>query len=109
METANPNLSNPSRPSNKYLNSVLTVIAVMLGLLATERFFGSSATGQTAMAAPSEETDTIGMVNAADQRKQIIAELKTMNSKLDKLQGSIKSPMPVKVLEMPAIRVEDKK
>lgn len=95
--------------SNKYLNSVLTVIAVMLGLLATERFFGSSSTGQTAMAAPSEDNGNVGLINAADQRKQIIAELKSMNAKLDKMQGSIKSPMPVKVLEMPAIRVDDKK
>lgn len=99
-------------PSNKYLNSVLTVIALMLGLIATERFLGSAAGGQTAMAGnvgSSDDTGNVGLINAADQRKQIIAELKSMNSKLDKLQGSIKSPMPVKVLEMPAIRVEDKK
>ncbi len=101
------NRSNPN--SSKYMNSVLTVIAVMLGLIATERFFGSSATGQTAMAGPSEDNGNVGLINAADQRKQIIAEVKSMNAKLDKMQGSIKSPRPVKVLEMPAIRVEDKK
>lgn len=98
-------------PSNKYLNSVLTVIALMLGLVAMERFFGSDSRGQMAVASagPSEESGSVGLVNAADQRKQIIAELKSMNAKLDKMQGSIKSPMPVKVLEMPAIRVEEKK
>jgi TolA-binding protein len=102
--------SRTNTPSNKYLNSVLTVIALMLGLMATERFFGSSAGGQVATASPVGTDDSVSeRVNAADQRKQIIAELKTLNSKLDKMQGSIKSPMPVKVLEMPAIRVEEKK
>lgn len=98
-------------PSNKYLNSVLTVIAIMLGLVAMERFFGNEGGGQVAVASgtPSEDSGSVGLINAADQRKQIIAELKSMNAKLDKMQGSIKSPMPVKVLEMPAVRVEEKK
>ena len=86
--------------SSRYTNAALTVIAVMLTLLVGERFASKSVVGGTAEAAPADEA-TAGLVSAGEQRKQMIAELRSMNARIDKLTSSIKNPMPVKVTEMP--------
>ena len=97
-----------------YQNGVLTVIAAFLGLIALERFAGlagapSEASAQVTGAAQREPGESGGLVSAADQRKQIIAELKKMNQRLDQIDGKLKSPMSVKVTDMPPLKLPSEK
>ena len=91
----------PAIGSLRYTNIALSAIGIMLTLLVADRFVGVTATGgmSVAQAAPEEMTER---ANALEQNKQMIAELRAINTKLDRLSSSIKSPMPVKVMEMPA-------
>ncbi len=91
----------PAIGSLRYTNIALSAIGIMLTLLVADRFVGVTATGgmSVAQAAPEEMTER---ANALEQNKQMIAELRAINTKLEKLSSSIKSPMPVKVMEMPA-------
>ncbi len=91
----------PAIGSLRYTNIALSVVAVMLTLLVADRFVGVTAAGgmSVAQAAPEEITER---ANALEQNKQMIAELRAINTKLDRLTSSIKSPMPVKVTELPA-------
>ena len=86
--------------SLRYTNIALSVVAVMLTLLTADRFVGITATGgmSVAQAAPEELT---AMSNSLEQNSQIIAELRAINTRLEKLASSVKAPMPVKVTEMP--------
>ncbi len=45
------------------------------------------------------------MTNRLEQNKQIIAELRAIGSKLDRLEAKINSGVNVKVTSMPAIQV----
>ena len=90
---------NKGSGSLRYSNIALSAIAIMLTLLVADRFVGITATGiAVAQAAPEEVTER---VNALEQNKQMIAELRSLNTRLEKLTASIKSPMPVKVTELP--------
>lgn len=95
MKTVQPAIS-----SVRYTNIALSAIAVMLTLLVADRFVGVTATGMSvAQAAPEETTER---ANVLEQNKQMINELRAINAKLDRMSGAIKSPMPVKVTELPA-------
>ncbi len=91
----------PAIGSLRYTNIALSVVAVMLTLLVADRFVGVTAAGgmSVVLAAPGEPGE---LANALEQNMQMISELRAINSKLDRLTASIKSPMPVKVTELPA-------
>ena len=88
-----------------YLNVVLTANAVLLGaLLFTQARAGSTAPialGSTAFAQPPEETDLNARVSAAEQRKDMIAELRNISQRLANIESRFKGALPVKVTEMP--------
>ena len=96
MKTVQPTLG-----SFRYTNIALSVVTIMLTLLVADRLVGVTATGgmSVAQAAPEEVTER---ANVLEQNKQMSAELRAINTKLDRLTSSIKSPMPVKVTELPA-------
>ena len=81
-----------------YLNMILTVIAALLALLLIRD--PSPALSQ-AHAAASPGGAARGIQNPADQRFQMIAELRKINEKLDRLSGALKGPFEVNVLKMP--------
>jgi hypothetical protein len=87
-----------------YLNAVLTVIAVMLGMLVVDRVAFSPA---AAVAGPGDDNPK-GLISAADQRKIMISELKKLTTKMESLESTIKSGnLTVKVTEMPEITLPD--
>ena len=95
-----------------YTNVVLTVIAVCLGLLVVDRFSEApeaeaqvqTHSGSQQAADPKEEPGRgAGLISAADQRKQMIAELKKLSAKVDALDKSVQAGLTVKVSEMPEI------
>lgn len=97
--------SNP-RPRHAYHNLMLTLLVAGVGVLIFDRApSGWSAMNvSTAMAQPPEEdsTDVSGRVNPADQRKQIITELRSLNTKVSQLEATIRRG--IKITEMPQIQ-----
>ncbi|MFO0832107.1 MAG: hypothetical protein U0637_09710 [Phycisphaerales bacterium] len=95
-----------------YTNTALTVVAVLLGVIA----LNLSGTG-TPRSADAQvgvvggrpvEAPSDGLVSAADQRKQIHAELRALNEKMDRLQAALDKGLNVRVTSMPADRPTDK-
>lgn len=96
---------------NGYTNGVLTVIAGLLALNLVSG--GADAPGvlPEAQAQPGAgPTDSgSGLISASEQRKVMIAELRRLTSKMDRLEAKLNSGLSVKVTEMPAVKqAEDK-
>ena len=92
---------------NGYQNVILSCIAALLALGAIDRHAGAPE-GATAALAQSQP-DAGGMMNAAEQRKQIIAELRQMNSRLERIEGKLAGGLSVKVTDMPKGQGQDAK
>lgn len=98
----------PASPEARgYTNAMLTLIALFLaaGLVQRE---GSAWSGSAAVAQVDEPPDgagpgrTTGLVNAADQRKAIISDLKRILSRLEQIDAKLGRGLTVRVTEMPA-------
>lgn len=83
-------------------------IAVMLGVLVMDRVDGRAVEmrGSAAVASGGQPESATGLISAADQRKQIIAELRQISQRLDAVDKRLAKPLQVKVLEMPAQKPE---
>jgi hypothetical protein len=82
------------------VGALLTALALGVGVLAGMRL-ASEPTGNRAYA-----QDTSGLVNPADQRRQMIAELRRLNDRLDGIQQTLNSslrsgPVDVSVVQLP--------
>ncbi len=88
--------------SRTYLNVVLTAIAL---LLAVQAIKPDASWGTPALAQPGDvrEEPANERISAAEQRKQIIAELRTLGRKLDKVDGMLTKG--IKVSEMPELKL----
>lgn len=93
----------PQKRRGTYLNAILTANAVLLGLvLVGNAPRGTASPAESAaLAQPPEDGDLSARISAADQRKQIIAELQSISAKMAMLEGRLKGPLTVKVVEMP--------
>ncbi len=49
------------------------------------------------------------ILSAGDQRKQMIEALRDMSQRLSRIETKLNAPLSVKVLEMPAVKIQDKK
>lgn len=92
------------RSRHAYHNLMLTLLVAGVGVLIFDRAPSEPRLldVSSAMAQPPEEESvesTGGRVNPADQRKQIIAELKTLNTKVSQLEATLKKG--IKITEMP--------
>jgi hypothetical protein len=80
-----------------YQNAVLTAIAVLLALGVVDR--------QGRMLEPSAaQAQPEGLSNALDQRKQIIAELRAMNGRLERIESKFAAGVDVRVKDMPPVK-----
>lgn len=104
-----------TKPARSYLNVVLTANALLLGAVAAGLLLNGGASLQNAaMAQPGMlagagdrdygTEDPSGRVSAAEQRKTMIAELKAMTSRLDRIEGALHRELTVKVSSMPPIQ-----
>ena len=80
---------------NGYQNIILGCIAGVLVLGMIERQSGAN----PALAQAQPESG--GLSNALEQRKQIIAELRMLNSRLERIESKLSSGISVKVTDMP--------
>ncbi|MEK6703457.1 MAG: hypothetical protein AABZ53_14445 [Planctomycetota bacterium] len=86
-----------------YLNGVLTAIAILLGVIALKPVeLTSTAMAQPATKSPADTGDT-ALTNAAEQRKVMIAELKNMGKRLERVEAALVKG--VKVTEMPELKL----
>lgn len=117
MSTNTPTitLSSPTTPGNGnaitsrgYLNVILTANVAVLALiaitgLAPGRGLLNEAGAQvTAAAGQPDGDDPTGRVSAAEQRKQIIAEIKAVGSRVERMEHILAKGLNVKVTELPA-------
>ncbi len=95
----------------KYLNTILTVNAVLLTALVADRLLGGDQSGLGAAISPapaSAQPDTgdgSGMLSGAEQRKQQYVELKKINTRLEKIEAKLNAGISVKVTEMPELKL----
>lgn len=89
-----------ARPS-RYTQAVLTVIAGLLGVNVL------SQPGALAPAPAFAQSGDEGLVSAAEQRKVMIAELRSLSSRIERLEGAVARGVNVKVIDMPAVRLAD--
>ncbi len=84
-----------------YANAMLTIVAVLLGVMILQQG-GAPLTSEANAQRSNRRTDNpIAPPNAASQRQQMIAQLESLNSRMESLEGRLAGPFEVKVLEMP--------
>lgn len=86
-----------------YQNAVLTVIAALLAVAMIDRH--PAITEPSGAHAQVREGQEGGMSNALEQRKQMIAELRQLSSRMERLESRINAGLNVKVTEMPPMRL----
>lgn len=115
---ANPN----PRRALSYLNSVLTVIAVLLAVLVLSQYGtatsaqsgvvtlkGGSPSSGSAVDPDDDGPGPDGRVSAAEQRKTMISEMRTMSKKLDQVADLLAKGISVKVTSMPELKLPKEK
>jgi hypothetical protein len=86
-----------------YQNAALTAIAVFLGLSLVN---GGGVTSPSSASAQPENESPGGLISASEQRKVMIAELKAMNGRLERIESKLAAGgVNVKVTDMPALKL----
>jgi hypothetical protein len=91
-----------------YTNGVLTVIAVLLGLNVAVNMGETPSVLPAAQAQPADpEGPDTGLISAAEQRKVMIAELRRLGARMERIEAKLNSGLSVKVTEMPALKKDE--
>lgn len=90
-----------------YQNAMLTAIAILLAIGVIDRGTGNAASSlaQPSAASAQPQPTEGGLTNRLEQNKQIIAELRTLSSKLDRIESKLSSGISVKVTDMPPMKL----
>lgn len=95
-------------PNRQYLNAVLTVIAVLLGLNLLLQVSNLPAGPSAAHAnSPLMQPEVAQIPNAAEQRKQMIVALDAINRRLTSIENKLDKGLSVKVTDMPAVKITE--
>ncbi len=94
------------RPAFGYQNAVLSAIAVILAVGLIDRRSGGELTSLP-QAQAQVQPDQGGMTNALEQRKVMIADLKAINARLERIEAKLNSGISVKVTSMPPVQVNN--
>ncbi|MEM9753498.1 MAG: hypothetical protein AAF916_08945 [Planctomycetota bacterium] len=84
--------------SLRYLNGILTVLAV---LLAVNTWVLIAGTPAGTLLSPANEAHAQGVGGNAERQAQIVAELKSLNSAVKGLESKLNAGINVKVTSMP--------
>jgi hypothetical protein len=96
----------PSRSRGGYTNVVLTLIAGLLALHIAGGGDRAAVGGPLDVGSAMAQADgEAQMPNAFAQRKEIIAELRQMNGRLERLESRMAQGLSVKVTDMPAMKL----
>lgn len=94
--------TNRTTSGRGYLNAVLTANAVLLGVIALGGLGVTGGLASVSKAQSSVNEDSEGRTSAAEQRKQIISELRSMTLRLDKIDATLTKGVNVNVKNFPA-------
>jgi len=97
MHSATPDNTNRDR---SYLNTVLTVIATLLAVIAFDLVVGAPAPSEAAAAG--NGSTGAGQINPAAQRQEMLVELRRINSRLNEVNAALGGAIEVDVVRMPA-------
>lgn len=91
-----------------YTNGVLTVIAVLLGLNVAVDMGDSRSVLPAAQAQPADAGGPgTGLISPEEQRRVIIAEIRRLGTRLERIEAKLNSGLSVKVTEMPAVKKDE--
>jgi len=97
------------KSSQRYINSVLTIIAMLLLMLVMRVPTGSGADGEvyaqrtrrTNPQPQQQPTNNLLPFDAASQRERIITALENISTRMTAVESKLSSPLNVRVTEMP--------
>lgn len=95
----NATTDNPNR-ERSYLNTVLTVIAALLALIAFDLVVGTPA--PSVASAAGRASTASGQINPAVQRQDMLIELRRLSGQLNEINASLRGTIDVEVVRMPA-------
>ena len=99
MATATPEPNTPRERS--YLNTMLTVIAALLTLIAFDLVVGTPAPSEAVAANRAGQTGG-GQFNPAAQRQEMLVELRKLNGQMNKIEQALGGAIQVDVVRMPS-------
>jgi len=92
--------TNNQSHERSYLNTILTVVAALLAVIAFDLVVGTPAPSE-ALAADHGATGS-GLVNPAAQRQEMLIELRRLNGQLNEINAALGGTIDVDVIRMPA-------
>lgn len=95
------------RVGSQHIHFLAAAGVLALGLVAvlnTSRGGGAGPAAALASEQPADDTPD-GRVSAAEQRKVMIAELKNISARLDRIDAAMSKGLSVRVTEMPEMRL----
>jgi hypothetical protein len=92
-----------------YSNLMLTMIAALLAINLVDRATSTegSIAGVATQAHAQQNQPGGELVSAAQQRKMMIAEIRSLSERVDRLDKTVRAGINVKVTEMPRVRLEE--
>lgn len=101
MRNATTNNHNPEpNHERSYLNTVMTVIACLLAVIAFDLVIGTPPASEAQAAGRS--LGASGQLNPGAQRQDMIIELRRLNGQLNEISASLGGTIEVDVVRMPA-------
>lgn len=96
------------RRRGTYVNVVLTVIAVLLGLHLVRQADPSGSAALAAQRGTPPAPSELGIPNAGAQRLQMIRYLERLDQRMTAIESALtKGELTVKVIEMPEVRLAE--
>ncbi|MBL9002214.1 MAG: hypothetical protein JNK25_13865 [Phycisphaerae bacterium] len=93
-------------PSRRVYGPIaLMVIACFGGWVMFNPGQGGLLSSASAQPAERPQPGEIGLVSASDQRKEVIAQLKAINSRLERVESMMTKGLSVKVTDMPVLKL----
>ncbi len=89
---------NAARSHTTFVRVLVTMNIVLLAVLFLQWAPTASVSAQQGI----NPTPPQGLVNPADQRREMISEIKRLSQKIDTLNERLSRPLEVRVIEMPA-------
>lgn len=83
-----------------YLNTVLTVIATLLAVIAFDLVVGVPTPSEAS--AQERSAGASGQINPAAQRQEIIVELRRLNGQMNEINAALGGAIEVNVVRMPS-------
>lgn len=105
MPDETDNVTTPAPHARRVYGPIALTVAACFGAVV---FMNPGQGGMLSSASaqePASDPADGGLVSAATQRKEIITQLRTLTTKLERLESMMSKGLSVKVTEMPAIKI----